>query len=189
MNRDLKRPRPCLTRTALFAVEGAAMTIHRKRRHPWPLARLFNFNRLAPVVYVALKQLEVERGSPVVTPTIPDLCKLTGCRREQSVSAALTALHAAGWITRIHVCPEPDVTLLRIVIHRNQRKSLPTGRDAVTNETAPQLPLQQTTTKTRRLKNSSRWALTGCHQHFPPCRPVCEVRHERRRGPAYPEGR
>ena len=75
----------------------------RRRRKPWPLAKLYAECRAAPVVWAALWAMSVERGSPIVFPTRQSLATATGIRRLPTITASLKALADARWIDRIHV--------------------------------------------------------------------------------------
>lgn len=59
-------------------------------------------NSSAPVVWLALEELAAKSGSSLVTPTRPQISEITGIKRKQTISAALTALVQGGWIERSH---------------------------------------------------------------------------------------
>ena len=115
------------------------------RRKPWSLAKLHRACHSAPVVWLALQELADARGSARVTPTRAELCKLTGIRKPDTVSKALTALRKAAWIEIDHVpvskAGKRTATLLRVVLRRDttdrfrkHRKRGPTGPRAVCTE-------------------------------------------------------
>lgn len=92
----------------------------KKRPRQWTLAKVVQKCRVAPAVFMALQ--EMARSGSVATPTRSDLVLLTGVNRLRTISTALTVLHDAAWIERIHV-PVTDngqrtATLLRIILRR-----------------------------------------------------------------------
>jgi len=86
------------------------------------LAELRTACRDAPVVWLALCEMAAERGSNYVTPTREKLSERTGIARLKTISAALTALHQAGWIQRKHTPVsaggQQTATLLSIILRR-----------------------------------------------------------------------
>jgi hypothetical protein len=76
-------------------------------------------------------------GKPIVTPTRATIGKAAGIDRAPTISRALTALEAAGWIDRVHVPVtvggRQTATLLRIVLRRRERKVFLTAHHPVEN--------------------------------------------------------
>lgn len=111
--------------------DGVKKRTHARTRHRLPLALLRKKCGGAPAVYLALVQMRDERGGGVITPTRAELCALTGITRLNTISAALTALHEAGWIRRKNV-PDPTGktrnSLLRITVPSMQQESLLTEK-------------------------------------------------------------
>ena len=105
------------------------------KRRPWTLARLWRENAPAVCVWQALELLAA--GKSVVTPTREIISKAAGIHRLPTISAALTTLEAAGWISRAHVPVtvggKQTATLLRIVLHRRERKVFLTEHNPVEN--------------------------------------------------------
>ncbi len=91
--------------------------VTRKRRRPALLAQLVSQSRSAPAVFLALAQEATSRGSCVVCTSRKRLSHITGIKKPGTISTALSALHACGWIHRDLVPRTIDgrsVTLLRI---------------------------------------------------------------------------
>lgn len=86
------------------------------------LAELRASCREAPVIWLALCEMAVERGANLVTPSRELLSKRTGIKRMKTISAALTALELAGWIQRKHVPVKQGgkqlATLILVVLNR-----------------------------------------------------------------------
>lgn len=142
-NEPLKRtgpelPTPALGDSMPFPRRNPIRRRRRKQPKPWTLANLCAECWAAPTVFLALVALANRRGSVIVTPTRPDLSALTGITRLPTISAALSALHAANWIQRFLI-PSMNqgkrTRLLRIVICRNEHNALLTDIPAVTNGT------------------------------------------------------
>lgn len=109
----------------------------KKRPAEWTLAEVVNECPRATAIWVALHDMSVERGSPVVTPTRKELA----ARASTSltiVSRSLTTLTKAGWIDREHV-PVVEgnrqvATMLRVVIRRSAQKIGATVKNAVAHK-------------------------------------------------------
>lgn len=95
---------------------------HGRRKAPAPLSIMRGLKGDGPSVYLALADLAAEVGARVVTPTREQLSQLTGIKKLDAISKALTALSKARWIHRIHVPVSSGgvqiATLLRIVLLR-----------------------------------------------------------------------
>ncbi|MGD0090049.1 MAG: hypothetical protein ABSE73_09020 [Planctomycetota bacterium] len=76
-------------------------------------------------------------GRAVVTPTREAIGKAAGITRDPTISAALTTLEEAAWIDRVHVPVKvgnvQTATLLRITLHRRERKTFLTAHNPVEN--------------------------------------------------------
>lgn len=94
-----------------------------KRRTPvWSLARVAMACRSAPAIWLAMQLVSDERGNRVLTPTRAHLSAWSGISDLDTISAALTTLEQAGWISREHVPvfegTQRVATLLRIVLRK-----------------------------------------------------------------------
>lgn len=91
-----------------------------KKRRTGTLAELVDKCPSAAIIWIAL--CELAKGSAIVTPTRRDISDATGIARMATISNALSALNALGWIDRILV-PFMDggrqtATGVRIVLRR-----------------------------------------------------------------------
>ena len=77
----------------------------------------------------------MSKGNPVVTPTRQRLIEASGLKDPETISRALTKLHKAGWIERVHVPKYTDgkrtATLLRIFLKRMPDYSRATDAQAI----------------------------------------------------------
>jgi len=107
----------------------------RKRCHQWPLAKVVRECRSAAAVWLSLEDMAHERGSVVVTPTREAIAVAASLKKHDTVSEALSALEAAGWIERRHVPVfkggRQVAVVLRIALRRIHRKTGHTVRAAV----------------------------------------------------------
>ena len=112
-----------------------------KSQRQWLLARVTKACRSAPAIWMALEQMSVERGSPVITPTRKELSELSGIPRVKTISRALTVLEDGGWISRAYVPISKGnvrcATLLRITLCRRGRKTPLTATSAVEGAKRP----------------------------------------------------
>ncbi len=102
------------------------------RRRPLPLALVYQHRKAAPAVWIALCDMAREKASNFVTPTRAELAQRAGCN-EKTVSACLTTLEGAGWITRQHQPvvenSQQTATLLRIFLRRDGQTTSPTAAE------------------------------------------------------------
>jgi hypothetical protein len=68
----------------------------------WKLAKVQSECRFAGVVWCGLLELAKSKESPVVPTSRAELSTVTGITRLKTISEALTALEAAGWIKRVY---------------------------------------------------------------------------------------
>ena len=119
------------------------IALTRRRSKPlettWPLVRLHQAGPSAAVVWLALCELAVACGSPVATPTRPQLREMTGAA-VKTISTALTVLEKAGWIERVHVPVtvggKRRATLLRVIL----RRKTPSTTSVAARQTARRTP-------------------------------------------------
>ncbi len=65
---------------------------------PWPSSKLTATCKSSPAVYLALVALAYERGSAQIRCTRETLSKLSGIKNRKTISLALAALSAGGWV-------------------------------------------------------------------------------------------
>ena len=107
----------------------------KRRPRQWTLDRLYRECRAAAVVWLALSEIANEAGSNHVTPTREVLSKMTGIRRLQTISAALTALSKAFWAVIEHIPVvengEQVGSVLRIKLRHRYNENRCTGRKPI----------------------------------------------------------
>lgn len=105
--------------------------VQQRRPKPWTLARVRRECPSAAAVYLALLDLAAERRTSLLTPTRKLLASMTGIKKHQTISQALTTLTRAGWIDLNHI-PSSNrgqrTTLLRLILRRMHRKTVLTGK-------------------------------------------------------------
>ena len=115
------------------------VTPSRRRKKQWALSKVCRACRSAPAVWLVLADLAAERRSHLVTPTRELLSRVSGVRGLKTVSKALTTLHNAGWIERIHKpvtqSGKRTATLLRIVLRRGTYTQFRKGQTTTRTET------------------------------------------------------
>lgn len=101
--------------------------VQQRRPKPWTLARVRRECPSAAAVYLALLDLAAERRTSLLTPTRKLLASMTGIKKHQTISQALTTLTRAGWIDLNHI-PSSNrgqrTTLLRLILRRMHRKTV-----------------------------------------------------------------
>lgn len=131
------------------------------------MARVTKACRSAPAVWLALEHLSVERGSPTITPSRPEISELSGIRDVKTISRALTILAEAGWIGRVHVpkfkSGARSATWLRITLRRKTQKTPSTGVDAGCGPVRPKKRYKGRTRKTQKTVRSSPTEKGGGH--------------------------
>jgi hypothetical protein len=127
-------------------------TVKRRPRR-WTLRRLHRECRSAAVVYLGLCDFADESESPHVTPTREHLSKATGIERLPTISAALTALSKARWISLDHVPVTENNkqvgTVLQIKLLRRANENRYVGENAT----------RQAQSRPRRNENRSKSSL------------------------------
>jgi hypothetical protein len=117
----------------------------RFRGRPWSVRKLTNDGRNTKtcLVWMVLRDLAAKRGNRFITPTHALISELTGINRCSTISAALTALHNAGWIQcKIFKKEGGKGTLLIKIRRRNPRKEQ-TGQKEAVPPAAPKVNLDE----------------------------------------------
>lgn len=102
----------------------------------WALARMHSNCPYAAIVWLALCELAVEQGSSRVATSRNRLAEHTGIHRAPTLSRALSALEAGGWIHRIHSRKRREngsgfATLLQVILIKatEERKTFSTLKE------------------------------------------------------------